>query len=268
MNQAIAGVRVVSWNPRQPLVGRRLHLGGRIQNFGDLLGPLLVDRIVHRSGIPNRRTRPRQSLLTIGSILHFAQSGDVIWGSGVNGKISSDQHQFTNLDVRAVRGPLTRDFLLERGISCPSVYGDPALLVGTLFPELLEATKKKKRERLIVPNLHDFPDVRLAYGEIVLNPCSGLDSCLSAIASSELVVGSSLHGVIVAEALGIPAKLVASSTEAPFKYQDYFLGSGRSSVACYGTVDEALDPQSPALPAPTFDVQRLTEAFPWDLWND
>lgn len=49
---------------------------------------------------------------------------DTIWGTGINGKVSEDLHKFEKLDVRAVRGPLTRNYLISKGINCPEVYGD------------------------------------------------------------------------------------------------------------------------------------------------
>ena len=50
---------------------------------------------------------PRR-LLAVGSILHLARDNDVVWGSGVHGKIVVRRHQFKQLDAREVRGPLTR----------------------------------------------------------------------------------------------------------------------------------------------------------------
>src|SRR5690606_38430075 len=68
-------------------------------------------------------------LLAIGSILHFAQTGDNVWGSGWNGKIPEKEFTAKDLKVHAVRGPLTAEFLRKRGIVVPDVYGDPALLL-------------------------------------------------------------------------------------------------------------------------------------------
>ena len=50
-------------------------------------------------------------ILSIGSVLHFAENGDTVWGTGRNGKIAEDKHIFSALDVRAVRGPKTKEYL-------------------------------------------------------------------------------------------------------------------------------------------------------------
>ncbi len=78
-------------------------------------------------------------MLALGSILYFGREGDVVWGTGTNGKNTNrGDYRFSHLDVRAVRGPLTRQFLLTMfGIESPEIYGDPALLVPYLFPEFV-----------------------------------------------------------------------------------------------------------------------------------
>lgn len=58
------------------------------------------------------------------------------------------------LDVRAVRGPLTREFLLKKGIACPEIYGDPTLLFPLYFPEFKKAAKSS-RDYSIVPHFSD-----------------------------------------------------------------------------------------------------------------
>src|SRR5258708_1018524 len=87
-------------------------------NFGDFLSQVVGDLMLAKKGITlGDETKQNCQLLAIGSILHFARDGAIIWGAGVNGKIPPADHRFRHLDVRAVRGPLTREFLIHRGIS-------------------------------------------------------------------------------------------------------------------------------------------------------
>ena len=85
---------IVYWNDRRaPSLIRRLP-GRRFvprrlvrlvtrpaRNFGDLLGPQIVSRLLERNGIA-AGTPPARRLLTVGSVLHLAHAGDVVWGSG------------------------------------------------------------------------------------------------------------------------------------------------------------------------------------------
>lgn len=264
----MARVNIYSWNPKRPIfparVDRWLPIRRRVNNFGDLLGPLVVDRILALHAIDAGQARRDCTLLSVGSVLHFANDHDVIWGAGVNGKIPLEQYQFVDtLDVRAVRGPLTRDFLRSRGIDCPSVFGDPALLLPRLAPELFARAVRDKHAITVVPNFHDFHLYSGVRG--VLSPRASLARCLRRIASSRYVVGSSLHGIVIAESLGIPARVIRSATEHPFKYEDYYLGTGRTGVEAAGSVQEAIEMGGRDLPE--FDADRLLEAFPLDLWD-
>ncbi|WP_367652612.1 polysaccharide pyruvyl transferase family protein [Rhodococcus pyridinivorans] len=194
----------------------------------------------------------------------MAREGDCIWGSGVNGKVSDSEYGFRNLDVRAVRGPLTRDFLLARGINVAETYGDPGLLLPMLFPWLGEIACQKRYDTTIVPNLNDLS--MIGHDDRILDPRSPLKVCLERIAQSERVVGSSLHGIIVAESLGIPARLISSSAESPFKYTDYYRGTGRSDYKPAASVEEALELGGE--PPISWDPDPLLRAFPSDLWTE
>ncbi|CAF1432362.1 unnamed protein product, partial [Rotaria magnacalcarata] len=73
-------------------------------------------------------------LLAIGSIFQFSCKNDVIWGAGVLDSATFPTESYSKimqtLDIRAVRGPRTRQFLMSTfNISVPEVYGDPALLL-------------------------------------------------------------------------------------------------------------------------------------------
>lgn len=260
-------IEFFSWNPRRAPVRTRFgwadHLGPRANNFGDLIGPLVVRAILDAAGQTQAPVTRRATLFTVGSVLHFAADGDVVWGTGRNGKIPDAAHHFTNLDVRAVRGPLTREFLVGRGISVPAVYGDPALLLPRLLPELALWAGDKRHDLTIVPNFNEFASFRSLAD--VLNPRQPLMHCLERIARSRMVVGSSLHGIVVAEALGIPARLIASQVEQPFKYLDYYRGSGRDTFTPTASVEQAV--AMGGEPPAEWDSDALLAAFPRDLWR-
>jgi pyruvyltransferase len=257
-------VEIFHWNPRRPARGRVLRrlrwLDRPLNNFGDLLGPVVVEAMLRRLGLRPEDAVADRQLLSVGSVLHFAQPGAVVWGSGVNGKIPAERHRTADLDVRAVRGPLTRRFLADRGVEVPAVYGDPALLLPILLPDLRRS--RPTRTLTVIPNLNDAATAAPVDGFV--SPRGRLRGVLEAIASSELVVGSSLHAVIVAEALGIPARLVRSEAESDFKYADYYAGTGRPGFEAAASVQEAI--AMGGEPPISWDPQPLLDAFPADLW--
>jgi pyruvyltransferase len=265
----VATIELFHWNPRTPLrsgrVSGRLLLGRRVNNFGDLLGPLIVNGIRARLGLSHGRPTRSTRLFSVGSVLHYATARDTVWGSGVNGHWLSAQY-CPQLDIRALRGPLTRRFLLERGtIDIPEVYGDPALLLPIVRPDLLGAPRTIPIT--VVANINEPNDLGPPHprsGVFVLDPRSPLDSCLRTIAASQLVVGTSLHAIVVAEALGIGARVIRSRGEGAFKYLDYYRGTGRDFSPA-----ESLE-QAIAMGAdepPQWDSSRLLAAFPRDLWT-
>ncbi|MEV0892144.1 polysaccharide pyruvyl transferase family protein [Promicromonospora sp. MEB111] len=201
-------------------------------------------------------------LLAVGSILNLARTGDVIWGIGANGKTLDHPARYRELDIRAVRGPLTRQFLLAQGYDVPEVYGDPGLLVGKLWPREHCARRFERRAVSVVPNLHDREHA--AGRSDVTDPTDNVWTVLGTIAASELVVGSSLHAIVAAESFGIPARLVTSTTEPRFKYEDYYRGTGRADFRPAPDVETAITwgGEQP----PSREVQPLLDAFPSDLW--
>lgn len=238
-------------------------------NFGDHLSSLLVERIVGKPVRIHKRhpKNQEQKLLAIGSILIFARDKDVIWGTGLNGKLAKKENfSFQNLDVRAVRGPLTRRFLQENfSISCPEVYGDPALLFPYFFPEF-QRKEEPKYDYIVIPHYSEkqlFP--KDASGKIVY-PTDPWQEVIDKITDSRFVISSSLHGVILAEAYGIPARLLRVSENEPLlKYQDYYLGTNRPYFQYATTVEEALQMGGEA--PFQCDLKKLYEAFPFEFWN-
>ncbi|WP_287178384.1 polysaccharide pyruvyl transferase family protein [Mesorhizobium sp.] len=234
-------------------------------NFGDYLSSVIVNKMAADAGCFLDEERPRPvRLLGIGSILHFARNGDVVWGSGINGKIRDERHVFSSLDVRAVRGPLTRDFLMRRGIDVPEVFGDPGILVADLLGSRFPKPVERKTPVAFVPNLHDLP--KMEGWENVVSPLDYWASVVRRISEASHVISSSLHGLVIADAFGIPCTyLRLSEEENTLKYEDYVLGVGRARLDITRSREEAVraSPMGTARP----DLARLKASFPYDLWD-
>ncbi len=234
-------------------------------NFGDHLSYIIVNKILADNNFSlEEETTFQKRLIALGSVIHFANDNDTIWGSGINGKIYLSDHTFKDLDVRAVRGPLTRDFLNKRGISVPEIYGDPALLLPHIFKGKFKRDPQKPY--VIVPNLHDLKIAQEQNWDNVISPYLSWNRCIEEILKAEFVIASSLHGLIIAEAYGIPARYIRLSEEENlFKYNDYSLGTGRDEIVYAKTIDEALEMRG--MPGLNYDPSKLLNAFPLDLWK-
>lgn len=240
----------------------------KAENFGDYLSLKLVERIVGAPVVPaiTKKDMLQRKLLAIGSILILANEGDVVWGTGMNGKrMDLSQYHFDHLDVRAVRGPLTRAFLIDNfNIECPEVYGDPALLVPRVFPEF----KKKQKpvyEYLIIPHYsEEFLFPKCLFPNVVY-PSEPWDKVIQAIVNSKFVISSSLHGIVVAEAYGIPARYLRLSDSEPlYKYIDYYSGTNRLHFDYATSIEEALEMGGE--PPQACDLDKLYKSFPFDCW--
>ncbi|MEV8370922.1 polysaccharide pyruvyl transferase family protein [Microbacterium sp. NPDC064584] len=254
----VRGVDVVHWNPRvrigTGIVGKGIRMPIRVNNFGDLLGPVIVERLAPPVTAPSDARR----LITVGSILQFARDGDVVWGTGVNGKLPETSVSARSLDVRAVRGPLTAAILRRRGISVPEVYGDPGLLI----PSLLGISRAEATIPLTsVPNLNEFAQWRGRPG--LLNPRMPYRTVIETIARSAHVVASSLHAIIIADVLGVPVSPVLPRHETVFKYEDYYEGTGRNVPLMSDSFESAVDHVAPPL---SWSDAQLRASFPTDMW--
>lgn len=236
-------------------------------NFGDALGPPICEAQVRLSGRSVDQATTRRRLWSVGSVLHRARAGDIVWGSGANGNALSHRLALS-LDVRAVRGPLTAQWIADQGRAVPAVFGDPALLLPTLMPELVPGENDRSGATLFVPHIDELATAHEVATDAVemLSPLSPWKECTVALARASFVIASSLHGLIVAEAFGVPARMLRVSEREPtFKYRDYYESTGRSDFAFARSIPEALEMggEQPG----HIDLAPLLAAFPFELWR-
>ena len=241
-----------------------------IGNFGDIASRDIVERV---SGLTTRCcTVGGPKLLAVGSIMHNARDGDVVWGSGVKGTHRTMHESVKTLDVRAVRGPLSADTLRSQGFDMSKVSHvfDPGCLVAHLFASEIAAYDVGRNDHLgsirVVPHYRDDIFFRRMYPEHVRSFISVDDTpqgMVEKMLGAEAVFSSSLHGIVFAESLGIPAYwLTPHGGEDTFKYYDYYYSTNRYNVKSFDSLHEAM--KTPALPTPTFDVHAYLATFPHD----
>jgi pyruvyltransferase len=187
----------------------KLYWWDRVPNLGDVVGKLLLERFgydVERAG------SSQADWFATGSILERADGTTAtIWGSGRFGQTypPTDLHR---ANVLALRGRRTAEYVTGIG---EVAYGDPGLLVDELIPH------RGGEGDVIVPHWEDqsrmradFPHARFV--DVTGDPWEALE----AIAGADRVISSSFHGVVFADAYGIP-RMWQLTTAHPFKFLDH-----------------------------------------------
>lgn len=189
------------------------------KNFGDCLTPVILKALLNESVELCRDGNGRWILA--GSIIHTAHDNDIIFGTG---SFKNHGTNAQNLTVLAVRGPLTAEKL-----NIKTAYGDAGLIMPMIYPK-----SKSTKKFGVVPHYVDFDDAHKRVPELCIdvrnsNPLPVID----AITSCSVILSSSLHGIVIAEAYGIPAfrttfaNSYSKICSFDYKHEDYYLGTGR-----------------------------------------
>lgn len=208
--------------------GKLLH-----RNWGDDINIYFLEKLWKRSlsylyVSPLSFRKRKTNYVVIGStIAMLADENSIIWGAGIIDETA--EMKVAPKKILAVRGPKTREWLMQRGISCPEVYGDPALLL----PRVYTPSSADKRYRLgVIPHYQDYDSEVLnnlkADPSVLFIKMEGYTSwtdLLDQVISCDYIASSSLHGLIIAEAYGIPNLWVEISGKlmgGHFKFHDFF----------------------------------------------
>jgi len=186
-------------------------------NFGDLLTPLLAERFtdVRLVWAPAACAR----VVISGSILEHLPAG---WPGIVAG--AGKLHEASTVDlsratVLGLRGPLT-----ARDIPGEYALGDPGLIADELVTGV-----QKVHNLGIVPHWSDAALEHRAefkrYNPLIIRTSADPLTVIRQIGSCRKIVASSLHGLILADAFGIPRRteLLPRPTHegGDFKYRDH-----------------------------------------------
>lgn len=194
---------------------------GYERNFGDLLGPWLVSKMTARpiKWVPSHEPH----YLTVGSILGHATPASVMWGTGSFGTEAKNEVALGDRYL-AVRGPLTRAKLEMFRQPCPKVYGDPALLAPKFYPQtsaptyelgvVLRWSETKRKKNFQIEGVR-----------LIELKTDDIEGTLDAILSCKRIISTSLHGLILADAYGIPNSWLIAETGwgKEYKFWDYLL---------------------------------------------
>lgn len=199
-------------------------------NFGDALSPLLVEYVTGRrvewSSISDA------DIIALGSIMRPVRRvyaglkrevKPVIWGTGSIGPNRTDF--VSNVTFAAVRGPLTATI---HGLNNVAI-GDPGVLINQLYEGKLNYTKNYSVGIIPHHSQVNTPSISKLIDEtphsILIDPRTNEPfEIIQKVASCDLVLSSSLHGLISADSLKIPNIWIGPSpahATPHFKFYDY-----------------------------------------------
>jgi len=162
-------------------------------NFGDNITPYILDKIgIDYVYTPSKINRTHY--IMCGSVLPAANEHSIIWGAGI-AQDAEDINWIQPKEILAVRGELTRKMLLEKGIKCPKVYGDPAMLLPHLYPKEHNPTKKCGYVGNIID--HRISDISITLP---------VEKFIDELLQYEAIQTSSLHALITASVYGLKAE--------------------------------------------------------------
>lgn len=178
-------------------------------NVGDWLGPYLIRKVTAKNAnyvnLNDKRAAPH--LLTVGSILTFANKHSTVIGAGFNSKndrIETESHYIS------VRGKLTQNRLNDRGVKPRLPPCDP----GFFLPFLYRPNQERiQGETVFVPHVNhvkEYCDLSNAFDMIApyARTAFEIEELVQKLHRANKVITSAMHIFIICYSYGIPVALV------------------------------------------------------------
>lgn len=269
-----------------------------LQNAGDAFNKPLVEKL---SGIPVVQSRVADAeLLALGGGLAnlqlssqfkrnvlqrmagivYSQRPLYVWGSGFLYGDSNAPFYRKNLVFCALRGELSRrkvSELIGEEVNVPLC--DPGLLISDIYVPTME----KKYSMGIISHYieSDHPYFvqfqKNCSDSLIIDIRKSPEQVFAMISQCESIASSSLHGLIFADALGIPSlrlKVTDKLAGGDFKFDDYYSSYGidhnvwlAENWKSFPTVDNITDQYAISIDKVDIMRKELVKAFPKVLCN-
>lgn len=204
----------------------KAHWGRGLNNFGDCLQPYILK---HYGLTPYYVTRNEKTdVILAGSILQGISPGYRGYIIGTGG--TKNEYTFEKAKVLALRGRLTYENFMPPVGQC--IFGD----IGLIMPLVFSEDVKQRYDLGIVLHFTDngneeFTRLSNIDGVAVINVLQSPKTVIHQIRQCKHIASSSLHGLIIAEAYGIPTLRVVSYKtfvwkNPDYKYEDHYSALG------------------------------------------
>lgn len=227
----------------------RLFYWAGFKNFGDELSIYIAQKL---HGNVERSSKWLCNAIFVGSMLNLVMTRSAfiyrafwlllppvkVWGGGYVEFVERRRNVklFRRLDVRACRGVHTLERLRQERaakIADNVVLADSGLLVSRLIDA---AHVKKKYELGIIPHVHDKHSTLLSNikvkSTIVIDIQQSPEAFIEQLLECKNIISSALHGLVAADAYGIPniRMILSDKIEGgDVKYNDYYSAFGLDS---------------------------------------
>ena len=245
---------------------------------------------------------PDYNLVSLGSYMARTIPNSYVYGTGtlqqapyslIGTKDDKVSHFPENINIAAVRGPKTRQVLVDNGYpNCPEIYGDPGLLMKILYqPEIVGEFKSQGGSAgsvCLLPHYVHNQKYNIFYNQFRSTSASNklknhltenslelrlLDATwpwqqvVNSIYSCQVVISSSLHGLIISDAYNIPnvwlTEYSIRKEDNDWKFLDYFESQGREGKSLRKMEEFRIDGEYIYRGGNRVDLEVLRAAFPF-----
>jgi pyruvyltransferase len=182
-------------------------------NFGDNLNYFLIKTLSGKEPVYCDDRANQKHHIVCGSILTECNDNSILWGPGLANYGDYTSHK---PDIRMVRGRMT-----ARRLESDCAVGDPCLLMPRLYSPKVE----KKHKVGIIPHWKDIESVANSTDAYFISPLKPALEVINDILSCENIISSSLHGLILSDAYGVPNRWLDTGMPIGgdgFKFDDYY----------------------------------------------